>query len=389
MFQEFYKDTLIGRYIKSLLSQTEVPLYTPMFEGNYIIKDCFYVYHNNIILCNQTGMLSHNSENYEIVSSLDNADKRLFSTYMSDTNVYDPKTHYHLGRYLRFLRSTQDINVLPFYNCYNSMYVSNVLLQQVTDQGNKTTITASKTNTANYKLICVPVIIGKKYTIAIDSDKSFLVRPTLFSSKGLLTDLEATYAKKYLNKQSKVITNSSMHAPFEFSFDVDETNQDILKTLYKFTDSIYLMIQLPKDNISSIVVLEDYKELKKTVIDCSYASQWKFDGVLSPSLLSGNTLTSYAFSPRLVEYITDNVIHPGSKNHKNIEKIQDAFCIHNESYRSKFLNKEYKKGLWDPMLSRLIYDLVLEDVECRKIYDQDGNVNKDVETLLHKKGILY
>jgi hypothetical protein len=391
-FQEFGKDTIVGRYIKSLLNQTPVPLYEGVIEGNYIIEGCYYVHNSNIIKCSTSGILGTDGE-YDVVCSLNTADKRLFSTFLSNTNVYDSETHYYLGRYLRYLRSSSGLNLQPYYNCYTGSEILNVSLKKGTNS-----VTVRKTNRNDYKVIAIPVIIGKKYTISIDCDQTLMMRPALITSNGLVQ--ETADMNNYLSSQGRVLSSASILSnPFLFEFSYSCDNK-LLKSLYNLHRSLNLLIQLPIRCSSSVVVFEDYVPVIPSTINYEQfdsssplyiEKKLNFTGVLSPSLISGNHLSNnYAFSPRLVEYLTGNVIHPGTPNHKDIEKIQNAFCIHNKQYRDMFSKrKEYIKGLWDPMLHFLIYDLVIQDVKDRNIFDQDGNVNKDVERLLRKKGILY
>jgi len=45
---------------------------------------------------------------------------------ISKSSYYDSDTHYRLGRYLRYIRDVYNINLMPFYNCYNYKSVNNI-----------------------------------------------------------------------------------------------------------------------------------------------------------------------------------------------------------------------------------------------------------------------
>lgn len=39
------------------------------------------------------------------------------SNFESESSLYDYKTHYYLGEYLRYIRDLDGINLMPYYNC--------------------------------------------------------------------------------------------------------------------------------------------------------------------------------------------------------------------------------------------------------------------------------
>lgn len=43
--------------------------------------------------------------------------KGLTTNFTSNSSLYDSKTHYYLGEYLRMIRDLDDINLMPYYNC--------------------------------------------------------------------------------------------------------------------------------------------------------------------------------------------------------------------------------------------------------------------------------
>lgn len=57
MFQKFFSDTSISRYIKSLLYCTPLPTYRTVRDGDYLIESCYYIYGTNVIKCTKSGPL--------------------------------------------------------------------------------------------------------------------------------------------------------------------------------------------------------------------------------------------------------------------------------------------------------------------------------------------
>ena len=55
MQYEFFKTTLVSKYIKYLLANTPIPLYTFISENDMMIKGCLYTYKGHILKCTQSG----------------------------------------------------------------------------------------------------------------------------------------------------------------------------------------------------------------------------------------------------------------------------------------------------------------------------------------------
>lgn len=43
--------------------------------------------------------------------------KGITTNFVSNSSLYDAKTHYYLGEYLRMIRDLDGINLMPYYNC--------------------------------------------------------------------------------------------------------------------------------------------------------------------------------------------------------------------------------------------------------------------------------
>ena len=149
--------------------------------------------------------------------------------------------------------------------------------------------------------------------------------------------------------------------------------------------SLYLLIQLPINNDSSIVVLENFDDTRGVVCDERSVRNY----FVRPSLLKMNTRCSFAFSDRLIEYLLGNVITNTDIISKNIEKTQVALSEYNFDYKVNFERGYKHKGIWDKDISNIIMNIVEDNLEPYDWYDQDGFINKDVEKVLQKRGISY
>ena len=382
ILQKFFTDTLGGRFIKSLLAQTPVPTLPTVCDNDYIVKDCYYVYRDKIIKCKSSGTLE---SNYDIISLTSTEDIKTFSTYHSSSNYYDSETHYHLGRYLRYLKSTTGLNLLPFYNCYNANYINDTELIR-----SGSTVTAQRTNNVTKKVVAVPIKFNKVYTIAIDSVTEVLMCPVFRDSYGFIEVKDFTTTSlgdvtTFLTSFTKVYDHMLFKQPVKFTIDLSTLTDDTKRQFFAQRERyLYLLIQVDIDNESSVVVLEEHPD----GIHCDSNSVRQYDGNRT-FLLSNNHNVSFAFSDRLLEYLLNNVIHSQEWYGKNIAKVQQSLRLQFPEYNMLFVTQKNKLGIYDSNIPQLVYQLVEKHAENNNIYDQDGNINVDVERILLSKGSDY
>lgn len=387
MFQTFNSDSLGSRFIKSFLAQTPIPNFNSVCDKDLICEGFYYVYKQFIIKCITSGVLyvsesekqtlypsdklypsvylfpnsGLKAAQFIVVCYANDFNIKTHSNYESTTNYYDSATHYYLGKYLRYLYTTSEINLFPYYNTFNDTYFSDVRLTK--DKYSKLQPTLNSTN----KVVGVPVLFNHTYTIAIDCPSEVLMRLVLHDEYGLRD--ESTLPKEMLNalqSSLKIHPRLQFHNPITFRLEVSDP-----QTL-QLENNLFLAIQLPKNNTSSIVVLENYKS----------------DKVLQPSLLKMNSFKTFAFSDRLIEYLLGNVIHKDEHISENIEKIQRALFTEFPEYRDEIYSKKKKLGVYDTSITDMIKDIVQKYSLENDVSDQDGFVNKDVEKML-RLGELY
>ena len=132
MRQRFFTSTAQGRLIKNILCNTPIPIYDTVRPGDYIIRNCKYIYNNTLIQCTKSGLLEEDA----IFIALDYAfywgvDKLNHTERLkSNTSYYDSDTHQWLGRYLRAYKDMKGVNLMPFYNCFTGVYTSRFKLQE-------------------------------------------------------------------------------------------------------------------------------------------------------------------------------------------------------------------------------------------------------------------
>lgn len=442
MYQKFFTNTIENKFIKYLLHNTPLPIYPSVSDGDYIVKDCVYIYKTSLIKCTDSGIL-YNSTVKPITTGTITAGTALTETgikygeyrmlqpytfgesylsltekYISNVNYYDPKTHYALGRYLRFYRDIYGIDLMPFYNCFNYDVLSDIYLYK--NDVNEDTISNGYVLRSNnkYKIISVPIKYNKTYTIAIDCSSPVLMKTILYGDMGMvrehgysgyLTDYmfenyhyetdENNHTKLVMNKLTQV-SSFNYNKPFLYKY--SNTVQDAkmrLKQIYPEEDitqemidedlkvfqthekSLHLIIQLPKTNNSTITVLEgDYSNSNSANIynigDINYISDADINKLFisNPKLLMMNNKSIYAFSDRLIEYLLLNVI--------DYQDDIDANVIRTQVQANIDKLHQIQRGVFDKNTRMLLYKKYIDAHRPDKCYDINGFVDKDMEKFL-------
>ena len=337
MFQEFFTDTLMSRFIKHLLRATNLPVYHLVDEDTDLVAGCKYIYKEFIIECKTSGRLKlydrdvlypsdtiypsntlfpgyrYEVAQFKVLDYYREDDPQIHYNFHSKYMYYDPETHYYLGEYLRYLKDRTNLNLMPYYNCFNYQALENISLDNSSDKKYK----LEKPD--NKKLLAIPVKFGRYYTVAIDSNTPVEMRTLVYDKsignvgKGIISD--SYYSDEIIDYEffSKTLFTDPIlrYVPFPSN-----------PQLYSQEKNLYLVIQLSADNDSSIVVLEgnylgswdntqiNYDQDNDTVQQHKYRK---------PSLLHFNCKASFAFSDRLIEYLLLNVINPTEDISQNIE----------------------------------------------------------------------
>lgn len=403
MFQQFHTDTLGNRFIKSLLAQTPIPKFESVVEGDHLVKGCYYTYKRYIIQCHVSGILRVDTKEelypsptlypsvfllpttgyvvarFYVISLTDNYSPQTHTTHNSSTNYYDSDTHMYLGKYLRYLKTSTGLNLFPYYNVFPDKYFNDIELYRI----NERDIGIYRRSKQQYKVCAVPILYGKTYKIYVDAPEGVLMRACLHDANGWIEEVEENMPESLINTLSssgKYHSYSRFSEYIEFRIETDSTRDS---TMQRY---LYLVLQIAKDNNSSIVVLEDVNTDK--IIKCNEQSVRDLH-LLNLSLLKMNTRVSYAFSDRLIEYLLGNVISEYDPIARNVQKVQEALCSVDKYYEGSFRSRRNTKGTWDQDIPRKILNLVEQSEYTSLQYDHDGNINKDVEKLLLQKGVAY
>ena len=511
MLQEFFKTTLISKYIKYLLSKSPVPVYKLIFDNDDMIEGCIYTYKNKILKCTKSGrfvgvrgslkesdylyvqellrvnegsmtitrfvgaykyvigtryieaptdaILYYNvdeerfyfdfrkstlfdtaQEAREAASDIDTSyieelfveqvnikgeytkeegpfavtndvvgvqkyDRAEFvtiatmtpetyipgqtETFISNSSYYDTETHYRLGEYLRYLNNLYDLDLMPLYNCFNYKLADTFVL----DIKAKSNIISGKD--PRYKTYLIPIKFDKTYTVALDCAFPVLMK-AVFYNKDLVTDAQnQSLLSDYLDEGVVLHNNMQFAQPKTYCISYKNANklsgkptETYYPMLHAYEKYLYLAIQVPVDNTSTVVVLEgDYTRVSSTSVTDVMGIEREnntADGVSSMltsdlSLLRVNDGQQHPFADKLIEYLCRNTIDTREYIDENVAYVENA--VH--------YTPDYE-GLWDDNIRYILFDRYMKAASTNDNlngYDILGYVDSDIERAI-RKGLL-
>lgn len=411
--QQFYTNTIESKFIKDLIATTPLPTIDTLYKGKWIVPGCYYVTDCNIVKANHIAVDENNNvdkDNYDafqfdpdksssqltIISpyKFESSYPGLTSTYSAINDGYDSKTHYYLGNYLRCIRDLHDINLMPFYNCYNGEYVPDIAIDSTTK-----TIIQSNPNLKGKKVISIPIKFGETYSIFIDCSTEVEIMCGFYGNKGYISPAQTAAVEIKTENKYASLRYTSFRDGFTYTTPKPE------KSTYPYTRFFKMFIQLPLNTDSSITVLEgDYttKNIAYSTIEIPLDNKNEKKLITAidnfptkvrqnQTLLSDLSLTqiagtvSYAFSDRLIEYLTYNVITSEETITQNISRIQQ--------YASSYINAKLNHtepfnllsstpDVWDTKLQTYLFNLAKESKYIQNKLDLTGYVDKDIEQVI-------
>lgn len=393
-----------------------IPFYSP---GDLIIKNHFYIYNNNLYKALQ----SIQGDTHEVTPEGGKnyyAGERVFflvspfvfglhynnltTNYISDSSEYNPQTHSYLGDYLRSIRGFCGLNLMPFYNCFNNVYLTNVDL--VRQKQNKSISCVIQDVEDGYKILSVPIRYYHKYSIYIDSLDGFDYCPVLYGKNTLAKSSTEDLSQTLISSLPDYYGNyrRCRYSDFKTPFVINEvTPISGLEKLAQYESCLRLLIKLPKNNRSSVVVLEgDYSEIPSQLMSSPFdysnpyivvgngeskASEytWAQASELKLGPLKLNWVNDgqiYAFTDTLPQYLLLSVISNADPIDKNIERTQEyVSSVEQQRIYGNRFKSNYLPGIWSTELREYLFNLMMTNprVKPNTRLDIAGYVDKLTE----------
>lgn len=283
------------------------------------------------------------------------------SNYISNKRYYDTELHEYLGRYLRAYRDYYNVDVMNFYNCFSNRFITNYSLPITFKLNDDLAGIKFSAYNSKYKVTAFPIEWDREYTIKFyDNNISNIGYQAVY--------FNGSEPLGYVDSD-KITTIGSDSDPtiFKITIPLKREPEDEAKRLH-LKSLLYLFIQFPSIIEGPIVVLE----------------QPTFTRAINNSLLnlSNNIDYQVAFSDRLLEYLTRNVICPSDPIKQNIhliQKVMQNLTKGSPSGIKEYSLNEHPSGTFDVDLQRAIYSYFYN---TEGIYDFIGFVDKDIEKRL-------
>lgn len=422
MYQKFNTNDMIGKFIKDLLKDTYIPTVPIWNDNDPLVRDMVYVTKEYIVRAKKDYTPTANSnisvlndDYFKIICPYIFGEfyQGVTSNFESSSSIYDSNTHKALGDYLRMVRDLKSVNLMQYYNCWNNWHSDKLRIvsyQKDIDKWNETpnynhsyhpvkniVINTNNDKKDGLRCILVPVKFNQKYTIYVNSSYPIIITPIYYTGKAKIDPL---ISPKFINS-GEIINQCSFNNPYVYTSPSIENTEGSLGLIgNRFLEKyLTLLIQLPDNNDSNIIVLEgDYSGNRfinnsDNVNDIGKIFYGVSAGELTnpeldrlcisvPGLSRNISNQTYAFSDRLLEYLLLNVIDLNDETSENISRIQKYIS----SYKSLKVNKKqysqpYIKGVWNNNMRVFIHDMVTTNPNSTAI-DINGYVDKDSEEII-------
>lgn len=383
--QRFLTDTASSRIVSYILNNIPIPVPPTARDLDYVMSGFVYIYKNDIISVTKTGYLHMFDDQakcaqYDVIDSYEfgESNPKITQRLIPVNNYYDSSTHKWLGEYLRKYRDIVGIDLMPFYNCFCNEYTSDYVVTE--DSG------VQLSTSDNYKVAEIPIKFNQTYTIAVDSPTGISFGACFMNEGVLLSvagdDLSDSLFKS-MSGSCKYYSLSNFLSPLTFKLDLSSVSSSSARAkLFRNEKYLKLLVQVPKECLSSIVVLEgDYTDLgHQKVINVEKLdalSEKEVDSVFlsNLSLLKLNDCVNYAFSDRIIEYFLNNVISFENTIKNNVLRVQDAV-----GYQAVYGDSSYTKDVWNRKLRKLVYEYCFN--YDNSVEDINGYVDRDSEYIL-------
>ena len=418
--------SVTNNFIKNLLTETPLPNLPVVAYGDRVVQDVTYLNGYNIIRCTEDGVLRDLTSNYMCSNSATCSDNFICGLGIKSANYtvvgqythegfkpgktnqfyskhreYDLDTHKRLGEYLRWYKSTTNINLMGLYNCFYPEATDDVSFA-LRDKSDGLGLQLHLTNgpSEKFKVYKVPVNFNENYSIFLSAPAtvyymiSFIrggtpvIASPVTNGPGLLHEVFQYRPKRaVLSRNQELVVSTSIANeeneqkwPPALSFTPTPISG---RSLFDYRDDLYLLIAVDKSYSGTITILEDTHinlsdrmlisaeigELaKKDSTGILLDEVLHFEPEINPSILTDDTYTP--FSDKLLSYLVENAI-----------TSQEDIPLHIKRVQEKVGDTHSTSDVWGELLLSKIY-ATYSNSKNGSPYDITGYVDKDVEKVL-------
>lgn len=225
------------------------------------------------------------------------------TNFKIENMLYDRATHEYLGKYLRFLRDYNKIDLMSMYNCFDGNLLENDV--EFTLENNKEV--EFKVKSEEYVVYKLPISLVNTYSISLHNTKTIEV--CLFDESDVLKSI-ADQTKFNLSKET--YAKARVKDVFYYEPDIKENI---------VPNNLFLLIKIPKDLHTSIVVLEGKFYAAYNGLNILPIGDEINIKTASQLLSTENTYGDNLLGDRLLEYLTGAAIYKLSEPY-DIKRLQ-------------------------------------------------------------------
>lgn len=396
------------RLIKNILRNAYLPIIPTISNGDYAIKGMDYIYKNKIIHITKQGTFIDDEYTFDGINYIngeptigesticDNAlicglgyTKALYditktfsynewhpgitTLYDSVSDMYDKETHAQLGKYLRWYRDFTGIDLMPLYNCFAGEDTHYIGIK-----GNKLT----SVKEPNKTVWIIPAHLNKKYKIYVNTPYACSIGSSFLNNLGRIryTNLEKNtkFVDDLLNNES--ITH---YSSLNYNQPITYFQSTLDQTLMGYDNNFYIIIQTENNHTPSIAVFEGdvlrdpikfitSRETPKSEYNI-YINYKTFNLPVISSILRVPTQKIIPYSPKLIEFLTENAITPLEDIPNNILRVQNKLNYHAPS-----------KDIWGDKLKFIIYNKYFNPKLKYHITENSDITNNDIPKIVYE-----
>lgn len=348
--------------IKQILHDFNLPLCR--IGNNNLTPNSYYI-HNNMIYYYTEARTSVACYEYDYNVPYLN----ITANFNVENMLYDRATHVYLGKYLRFLRDFQGLNLMSMYNCFDGSFLDYDISFMVLD-----TLVEFNSKNKDYVVYKIPVSFVPEYSISLHNTKNIEI--CLYDEADFVkSDSDPSKYQLCKGTYQKVQINGVFYYK----------PGDLTMSL---SNNLYMLIKVPKDLNTSIVVLEGkyYTTYNKlNVLPKGEEPDLTTFKIASQLLSTENTYGNRLLGDRILEYLTGAVICKLSEPYdiKRMQLAIDSFYRVNTDMQPKIEKTRPRiYGIWDDHDVEIIKYLAMKHNVNHDLikYDFLGYVDKDIET---------
>ena len=400
---KFGSNNIIVGYIKELLHSFNLPLIEVFKDDKRLASDTRYI--------KETGIYKTKTESDEITLEetpitsyrYNRATLNVTENFINTSLTYDFETHKYLGKYLRFIRDYNGLDLMSLYNYFANCYITDL---DITREANKTKVIQDTTD-SRYKYYLIPVVAGCDYTIAIDCSLPYFVCALFYDKRYIKSNNNFIEDKTFQKISGSSFNKPILYSALNNNF-LEKLQKDQFTNYYQNKNNLCMVLKLPATCSSSIVILEgnhcsdnDYYISANGSFNynhsiTNYTDNPDFTKIPLKSrsqLLNINSGVSYPFADKLIGYLVENSISKMTNISQDIKRVQKKLADLQESNRKLVPQKnlDIPYGVWKDEYRNILYDYYRKWSSSKNIesFDILGYVDKDVEkslNLLKSKG---